>query len=259
MRKVPSNWMDPPTKRCFLRPCLYWLNGQGEYRQFASNRVAKIKERDHIQWHHVPTEDNPADLGSRDSKCVKNQLWRNGPNWLFDPGKWPPNIVLEPSPKSSAEAKTLRKVFTTTTETTRVADEFDQLLQAHSLQRVLRIGAWSRRFIENCKRSVDDRNFNPLVAAEIEVQRLWWIKRTQKDVAGIDEIKEDKTNLNLQPNEDGILECRGRIEGEYPIYLPKDHPFTSKLVEQAHLLTLHGGVAMTMAKIRESYWVPKLR
>ena len=98
-----------------------------------------------------------------------------------------------------------------------------------------------------------------MVTAEIEVQRLWWIKRTQKDVEGSDEIKKDKTNLNLQPNGDGILECRGRIEGEYPIYLPKDHPFTSKLVEQAHLLTLHGGVAMTMAKIRESYWVPKLR
>lgn len=28
---------------------LYWLNGQGEYRQFVSNQVAKIKERDHIQ------------------------------------------------------------------------------------------------------------------------------------------------------------------------------------------------------------------
>ena len=40
---------------------LYWLNGHGEYQQFVSNRVAKIKERDHIQWHHVPTDNNPAD------------------------------------------------------------------------------------------------------------------------------------------------------------------------------------------------------
>ena len=44
---------------------LYWLNGQGEYQQFVSNRVAKIKERDHIHWHHIPTEDNPADIRSR--------------------------------------------------------------------------------------------------------------------------------------------------------------------------------------------------
>ena len=62
---------------------LYWINGQGEYRQFISNRVAKIKE----QWHHVPTEGNPADLGSRGSKCVDSELWRHGPDWLSDPSK----------------------------------------------------------------------------------------------------------------------------------------------------------------------------
>ena len=28
---------------------LYWLNRQGEYRQFVSNRVAKIKEQGHVQ------------------------------------------------------------------------------------------------------------------------------------------------------------------------------------------------------------------
>ena len=32
-----------------------------------------------------------------------------------------------------------------------------------------------------------------------------------------------------------------------------------KVVEQAHLTTLHGGVASTMARVRERYWVPKLR
>ena len=67
-------------------------------------------------------------------------------------------------------------------------------------------------------------------------------------------------NLNLKPNEGGILECRGRIEGEYPIYILQSHPFARKLVERAHHSTLHGGVGMTMAKIREHYyWIPKLR
>ena len=54
---------------------LYWLSGQGQYRQFVPNRVAKIKERDHIHWHHVPTEDNPADIGSRGGSTVNNGLW----------------------------------------------------------------------------------------------------------------------------------------------------------------------------------------
>ena len=63
------------------------------------------------------------------------------------------------------------------------------------------------------------------------------------------EIEKSKIQLNLQPNDAGVLKCRGRIEGDYPVFLPQNHLFTRKLVEQAHLTTLHGGVGMTMAKL----------
>ena len=43
---------------------LYWINSQGEYRQFVSNRVKKIREHEQLEWHHVPTEQNPADRAS---------------------------------------------------------------------------------------------------------------------------------------------------------------------------------------------------
>ena len=35
--------------------------------------------------------------------------------------------------------------------------------------------------------------------------------------------------------------------------------FTRKLVQRIHVETLHGGVALTMAAIREQYWIPTLR
>ena len=54
-------------------------------------------------------------------------------------------------------------------------------------------------------------------------------------------------------------ECQGRIKGDYPVFLPQNHLFTRKLVEHVHLTTLHGGVRMTTAKVRDQYWVPKLR
>ena len=38
--------------------------------------------------------------------------------------------------------------------------------------------------------------------------------------------EEDRLQLNLQPNEDGLLECRGRIQGHYPIYLPDNVTYT---------------------------------
>ena len=55
------------------------------------------------------------------------------------------------------------------------------------------------------------------------------------------------------------MKCRGRIQGHYPVYLPDSQRYTEKFITQAHLATLHGGVVSTMAKVREQYWVPRLR
>ena len=71
--------------------------------------------------------------------------------------------------------------------------------------------------------------------------------------------QEDKLQLNLQKNEDGVLECRGRVQDHYLIFLPDGQRYTEKLVAQAHVAVLHGGVGSTMAKVREHYWVPRLR
>ena len=49
------------------------------------------------------------------------------------------------------------------------------------------------------------------------------------------------------------------VKGHFPVYLPDSQRFTEKLITQSHLGTLHGGVVSTMAKVRELYWVPRLR
>ena len=67
----------------------------------------------------------------------------------------------------------------------------------------------------------------------------------------------DKGQLNLQLNCEDVWECRGHIQGEYPIYLPDSALFTTKLVRE-HMATLHGGIGLTMARVQEKYWVPCL-
>ena len=69
----------------------------------------------------------------------------------------------------------------------------------------------------------------------------------QSRFAGTDKYQKDGPRLNLEKNEQGLYECRGRIQGEYPIYLPDDDLFSEKLVTSAHEDTLHGGVSLTMA------------
>ena len=94
---------------------------------------------------------------------------------------------------------------------------------------------------------------------EIDKQRVFWVRRVQENCRGGDRFEEDRLQLNLQMNKDEVLECRGRIQWDYPIYLTDTHLYTEKLVSEAHLATLHGGVGLTMARVRESCWVPRLR
>ena len=235
---------------------LYWIKGNGQYKEFVANRVAKIQLQKRITWRYVPSEENPADLASRGGQVKSSELWMTGPEWLHDENQWPDNPVTQSSPASQAEAKLTREVLSVARP---IRDEFHDLLEENSLWRTLRICAWVNRFQTNCRKPKSRRNGGPLTTEELEQQKLWWTRKVQNEAAETKRFQADKIQLNLRPNGQGIMECRGRIVGVYPIYLPDDHLFTAKFVQQAHSVTLHGGVTLTMAKVRETHWIPRLR
>ena len=88
---------------------------------------------------------------------------------------------------------------------------------------------------------------------------MFLVKRAQLQGMSDAKFDQDQEQLNLQPSEEGVLECRGRIQGEYPIYLPDSALLAAKIVQRAHVTTLHGGVGLTMARVREKFWIPRLR
>lgn len=53
---------------------LYWIKGNGQYKEFVANRVAKIQLQKQITWRYVPSEENPADLASRGGRQVFRTL-----------------------------------------------------------------------------------------------------------------------------------------------------------------------------------------
>lgn len=234
---------------------LHWISDRGEYRQFVANRVSKIQGHANILWHHVPTTDNPADLGSRGGNVSGAELWWKGPTWLADPVQWPPEIVTESSPESTAERKVQQELFAVGVEG---SNDFDILLGKFGLRKAMRIGAWISRFLHNA-RTPSNKVQGPLTTSEIAEHELFWVKRAQQQGRSNTNFTEDQEQLNLQLNEDGVLECRGRIQGEYPVYLSDSVLFTAKVVQRAHVTTLHGGVGLTMAKVREKFWIPRLR
>ena len=182
-----------------------------------------------------------------------NPLWQKGPRWLTRKVEWPPDLVTSASPETMAEAKATRKIFAVAVAAT-ASDELDVLLDKFCYWKAIRACAWIKRFLFNARTRKTSRTIGPLTAQELKLVELLWEKRLQE------RAKEDKHyQEDGLPNTDGVLECRGRIQGHYLVYLPDSQLCTKKLVEHAHLRTLHGGVGLTMAKIRERHWVPQLR
>ena len=95
----------------------------------------------------------------------------------------------------------------------------------------------------------------PLATEETSQLRLHWERQAQKS----GEVEKDRVALNLQLIQDGLLECRGRLQGGYPVYLPESSLYSQQIEEEAHLQTLHGGEGLTMTKVRSRHWIPKLR
>ena len=165
--------------------------------------------------------------------------------------EWPPEIVTSTSPESKAKEKILREVFKLTQAE---CNHFDVLADKFQSWKLVRVCAWVKWFINNTRKSKKKRVLGLLGADKIEVQVKFWIKRVQGSSKFTENFERDQLQLNLQPNNEGILECRGRIQGQYPIYLSDSHPFTINIVTEAHQQTLHGGMGATMACVRKSYW-----
>ena len=139
-----------------------------------------------------------------------------GPSWLPYPENWPSDIVTSPSNETQAEAKVIKEVL------------------------AVRICSWIRRFIQNCKLKRQQKISEPLYTAETNRQIEFLVRDSQVRCMNTASFEEDQLRLNLQKNEDGLYECRGLIQGDYPIYLPESALFTKKLVMHVHTQTLRG-------------------
>ena len=68
--------------------------------------------------------------------------------------------------------------------------------------------------------------------------------------------------LGVKIDSFGLLRCGGRLAHanlpdatKYPILLPARANITKSVILQSHLVTLHAGVATTLAQTRQSYWI----
>ena len=225
---------------------LHWIRGEGEYKTFVANRVNKIREHEGVTWIHVPSKENPADVASRGGLIKEgDQLWWKGPDWLSKPDEWPPDQRTTRTTETDVEVKLTKQLFALAKEE---EDELGNLLAKFAYWKTLRITAWLLRFLGNIRCAKERRIEGPLTTGDLVKAEIRLITKAQQQVD--ETFTRDQLQLNLQFNEDGVLECRGRVQGFYPVYIPNSSLLARKFVEHAHKSTLHGGVGLTMVNVR---------
>ena len=239
-------WVDSIT-------VLYWLQHKGKWSRYVNNRVQKIHDLTTGSWHYVPTAENPSDLGTREATPARmDGFWLKGPNWLRRVADWPPQPVVEEKKAVQTEITPKRDRALLENEQMDNTQEgwTNKILQKHKYWKLLRITAFVQRFINNCRN--ESKKSGPLNTEEMELAEQTWVALAQKGC-------ELQNNVPIKKDKSGIWRWHGRVPGYHPIFLPRQHKLTELVVEHYHQQNLHGGVQFTMNKVREKFWIPRLR
>ena len=130
-----------------------------------------------------------------------------------------------------------------------VKDWAEGVLNKFTYWKLLRITAYLNRFIDGCRKS---RRVGPIFKSKTMEAEAKWIQITQQ-------TWDMKTDLRLAKDEDGLTRFNERIQDYTSIFIPKESALARRIIEHYHVQTLRGGVAATMNKVRQKYWVPRLR
>ncbi|XP_015118964.1 uncharacterized protein LOC107042432 [Diachasma alloeum] len=256
-------WSDSTT-------ALTWINGHpSRWKDFIQNRVIKIQNSlPSAAWRHISGKDNPADCASRGlspSQLVDHQLWWNGPPWLKSPQEeWPSSsTVMESTTEAALEERPVLAH-----PVAHVQQPQDLLERYSTFNKVLRVSARVMRAIKLMRhQEVPD---SPVLL--LDDVRIYWIKLTQNEhfEALINLLKNGREIWHNHPlekltpwlDEDQMLRLGGRLRRTHlepdamtPAIISRQSRLTSLVIEEAHRKTLHGGVQLTLAYIRQRDWI----
>jgi len=251
---------------------LTWIQGPStRWKTFVGNRVAFIQEETPSAiWQHVPSQNNPADLISRGADpttLATSTFWWNSPEWITrDPSAWP--VADFDTPTANLETKTVHLALNYQHE------DFTQKFS--KLNRLLRVIAYCKRFVYNCRQQSANRQHTALTTQDLDQALICCVKTVQQisyeqEIKDLLECQEVSTTSSLKTrhpfiDDKGILRVGGRLQQStlpyhviHHIILPPRHHFTKLIVSSEHIRLHHAGPQLLMASLREKYWIPRIR
>ncbi|XP_044005585.1 uncharacterized protein LOC122850515 [Aphidius gifuensis] len=236
---------------------------------FIQNRVVLIQSTvPNAIWHHVPGEENPADvasLGVSSEQLTSDRLWWEGPHWICgDQSTWPVlgeiEIVTELVEERQIKIHTLR------------ASEEEFLAKFSTLTKAVSSASWWRRFYQSLAKK-NTINKTSWLTVDERRHALWGlISFTQQQqfhqemttLSKGEPISRSSTLIKLNPyiDRDGLLRVSNRLENSSlqaeavnPIILPKESRLTELILHDCHVNTHHGEAQLTLATLRQNYWI----
>ncbi|XP_060078384.1 uncharacterized protein LOC132557875 [Ylistrum balloti] len=244
----------------------YLSNERRRFYVYVSNRVARIRKiSSPTQWQYVPTEENPADEGTRgfSPEQFADSLWFNGPSFLRN--HISPDLDVEYSlvePESDKEVRPDVHSWKTNIRTTLGTSRFNRFSSWNSLVRAIRTIRVRLRSRFNIQNDLTRREVELFVIKEL--QMTYFSKEIQA-LRSSKSLPKDSSVLCLNPHldEKGLLRVGGRINrGDFheteknPILIPGRSHIAKLLVQHHHLQVQHQGRHMTEGAIRNAgLWV----
>jgi hypothetical protein len=251
---------------------LTWLQGPPtKWKTFVGNRVTTIQQdKASATWRHVPSQSNPADLITRGldpTTLASSTLWWNGPQWLSqEPSSWPTtefNAPIEHLEIRTAHVATLQTPDDTT-------QKFSKL------NKLIRVIAYCRRFINNCRHAKANRQTTTLTTQDLDQALTCCVKMVQqisfaqeiKDLTERKEVTSTSSLKTLHPfiDQEGLLRVGGRLQQSalpyqaiHQMILPANHHFTKLVVATEHIRLHHTGPQLLIASLWERFWIPRIR
>lgn len=260
---------------------LAWLQRHpSTWKTYVANRVTEILNVTRArQWHHIRSQDNPADCAFRDlliTQLAEHSLWWSGPAWLANNQLIVHNNDIPVEPKDQdLEMKVLVHVNLCDEYTKVILNRYSNL---HKLKRVI---AYCLRFVRICRSRLAKRRSDNvsgpepssyLTVEELKAGMNTCIRMSQTlyysseilELSSKRYVTKQSRLYTLNPflDNENVIRVGGRLKNapipeniKYPIVLSDKCHLAYLLVANTHSRTLHGGPQLMLSTLRNSYWI----
>ncbi|GFY11887.1 integrase catalytic domain-containing protein [Trichonephila clavipes] len=242
-----------------------WIHRESrELKTFVANRVSKIHQlssRD--QWHHIASEQNPADVLSRGllpEELRDDSLWWQGSELLLQ-SAYSTTVISEPTQRDDfdCELRVSERTLKTSLLSSKNFDFFNHLMDlSNNYFKIIHMVSYIYRFIESCRSKVKKRG--PLTTSEVNDAETWLIKQDQRGI-NLSDPSGNLKSLNIFQDDKGVLRVGGRLEKasipysqKHPTILSKNSKLSKIYFITFHKKLFHVGLKGLLNAVRLRFW-----